>query len=245
MGVMKYVGVDGCKGGWLAVSLDGDAAWCGMFTTFGELWADHKDAQCLFVDIPIGLPASGDRQADVMARQALPSSFKSTIFNTPVRKAVYAKTKDEARAVNRELSGKSLSEQSLGIIGKIIEVDMFLQEAPAAVARVFESHPEICFSRLAEGALQYRKKDVLGALERLRLIRKFVPEVEKMMMDVRARYSRAKVEGDDMLDAFVLALSARGCSGTPQFFPSGLDMPPRDETGLPMAIWYHDFTNTV
>ena len=72
------------------------------------------------------MAGSGTREADQEARNALPSKLKSCVFNTPVRKAVYAGTKIEAKSINEKLSGKSLSEQSLGLIGKIWEVDMFL-----------------------------------------------------------------------------------------------------------------------
>ena len=61
-----------------------------------------------------------------------------------------------------------------------------------------------------------------------------------MLVSVRNKYGRSIVAGDDVLDAFVLALTARECEGKPTFFPARRDEPPRDEKGLPMAIWYHD-----
>lgn len=145
---MRYVGVDACKAGWLAVGLDRESPAALVCETFPEVWQWAGDGALLFVDIPIGLPAEGTRAADRAARQALPGHLKSTIFNTPVRRAVYAESKEVAREVNRKLAGKSLSEQSLGIMRKIKDVDSFLQTRPEARGSVFESHPETCFGRL-------------------------------------------------------------------------------------------------
>jgi predicted RNase H-like nuclease len=208
--------------------------------SFAEVWEWAGEGASLFVDIPIGLPAEGSRQADREARQALPAHLKSTIFNTPVRRAVYAGSKEEARQINRQLSGKSLSEQSLGIMKKIKDVDSFLQAHPDSVPSVFESHPETCFGRLTARFPAHGKKDLLGGMERFRITREFIPNLEPFMVSVREGHARSKVASDDILDGCILAVTARECGGNPRFLPAGLDAPPRDETGLPMAIWYHE-----
>lgn len=236
---MKYVGVDGCKGGWFAVGLDENRVEYGVFDTFAGIFDNHNDMQRCFVDIPIGLPESGDREADKEARAALPSHLKSSIFNVPVRSAVYAVSKNEAKSVNKKLTGKSLSEQSIGIVPKIREVDSFLRNHPDVQARVFESHPETCFVHIMGQDVKYRKKDFLGGLERFRIIRNFVFNLEEMLGSIRNDYPLSKLGSDDILDAFILALTARECKGKPFFFPVGRNQPPRDEMGLPMAIWYH------
>lgn len=237
---MRYVGVDACRSGWFAVGLGGEMPQYSVCETFAGVrqWAGPEAR--LFVDIPIGLPAEGARAADREARQALPAHLKPTVFNTPVRRAVYAATKAEARQINRELTGKSLSEQSLGIVEKIKDVDSFLQTHPEGVAAVFESHPETCFGRLAGRFPDHGKKDLLGGLERFRIIREFMPEVEEFMRTVRRQHPRSKVAADDILDACILAVTARECGGRPRSLPAGSGGPPRDETGLPMAIWYHE-----
>ena len=237
---MRYVGVDGCRAGWFAVLLSGDGLEFLVCGSFAEVWEWAGEGARLFVDIPIGLPAEGARRADREARQALPAHLKSTIFNTPVRQAVYAGSKEEARRINRQLSGKLLSEQSLGIMKKIKDVDSFLQTHPEAVSAVFESHPETCFGRLAGRFPEHRKKDLLGGMERFRITREFIPELESFMAAVRKGYPRSKVAGDDVLDGCILAVTARECGDAPRFLPGECDEPPRDETGLPMAIWYHE-----
>lgn len=242
---MKYVGIDACKSGWVAVILGEDREVCEVYSTIADMWNSHKDAQRIFIDIPVGLAAHGDRLADAEMRRALPRGFKSSIFNTPVRDAVHARSKGAAKSINKKLTGKSLSEQSLGICQKIREVDLWLQDNRSAWERIHESHPEACFYLCAGHALGYGKKDFLGSLERLRIIEKHIPRAERMLMSVRNEHSRTNVAADDVLDAMILAVTARECKGVPHFFPAGLDEPPRDETGLPMAIWYHDFTNIL
>lgn len=236
--LMKYVGVDGCKAGWLAVVLDDrDVSWtvCPEFVDVADQFAD---ACCLFVDMPIGLPASGTREADRLARESLPRHLKGSIFNTPVRSAVHAPDKATAKQINKALTGKSLSEQSLGIIKKILDVDLVLQQGHAIRENLFEAHPEVCFQRFAGRNLDYSKKDILGSLERIEILEKISMVPKSLLEDVRKQYTRSNVAGDDVLDACVLAAAAWRSKGKPACFPLEKDGPPRDETGLPMAIWY-------
>ncbi len=242
---MKYMGVDGCRGGWFAVSLEKGSVKWSLCETFARLLDNHNDADCVFVDIPIGLPAAKTREADQEARRYLPSHLKSCVFNTPVRPAIHAASKGEAKSINKKLTGKSLSEQSLGLIKKIAEVDSVLQTRPEFRHTVFESHPEICFALLAGHPPGYGKKDFLGCLERFKTIRNLVPDLKDVLVSVRKSHPCSMVKCDDVLDSFALALTARGCKGKPSFFPVGSDEPPRDETGLPMAIWYHNFTTAT
>ncbi|WP_319469739.1 DUF429 domain-containing protein [uncultured Pseudodesulfovibrio sp.] len=239
--MMKYVGVDGCRGGWFAVWIE-DGHWsCLRYADFRTLWAAHSDARCILVDIPVGLAEDADRAADRQMRPVL-GNRKSSVFNAPVRRAVYASSKAEARSINQRLIGKSLSEQSLGIVKKMKEVDSFLLETEGAREIVLESHPELCFAKMAGSPMEYAKKDFLGGLERLRIIRNFVPEVEGMLAGSRALYPRSAVEADDMLDAFILAVTAWKGQGRLTPMP---DPPEIDGRGLRMAVWYYDISSEV
>lgn len=235
---MLYAGVDGCKGGWFVALLDGERAGFDLCLTFKDVWERFRHARRLFVDIPIGLPADHVRLADIEARQALPTGRKSSIFNTPVRSAVYAPGKSEAKKTNRKLTGKSLSEQSLSIMPKIREVDTVMQTYPETRERVFEAHPEVCFGALADVFPKDPKRDSTGAAERLNILMNFEKCVAKSMQEALNRFPRILLAQDDILDAFVLAVAARESGDAPQFFPGGMDTPPTDETGLPMAIWH-------
>lgn len=238
---MKYVGVDGCKGGWFAVWVDNEHWGSLRFDDFSQLWEAHSDAKCILVDMPVGLPDESVRLADSQARAML-RQRKCSVFNTPVRSAVYAASKAEAKSINEKLVGKSLSEQSLAIAKKIYEVDVFLNSEKGARETVFESHPELCFAKAVGNPLKYGKKDFLGGLERFKIIEGFIPNVEEMLEDIRGEYPKSVVEVDDMLDAFILAISAWKSGGELVPVPN----PPEvDAMGLRMAVWYHDFTVTT
>lgn len=234
---MKYVGVDGCKAGWLGAWVE-DGRWdVGVYAEFGLLWADHADAEVVLVDIPIGLAEGGDRAVEPLVRQML-GPRRSSVFNTPARSAVHAPTKEAARVANRKASGKSLSEQSLGIMNKIREVDSFLADHPEAREKVLESHPEVCFSMAAGQPMAYAKRDVPGVVERYDILHRHVPDVRGVLDRVRAGYPASKVAGDDVFDALILAVTAGQGVNRLQSVPDPVEY---DETGLPMAIWYAEF----
>ncbi|WP_409993945.1 DUF429 domain-containing protein [Roseateles albus] len=50
----SFVGIDGCKAGWIAVSeVDGELRY-GIFGTINELLTAHQEATRICIDIPIG-----------------------------------------------------------------------------------------------------------------------------------------------------------------------------------------------
>jgi len=244
---MKGVGIDGCRGGWLAVWTGDGKDWeSALYPDMASVWADHGDADALFADIPIGLPDHGSRLADTLARRLL-GPRGASVFNAPVRGAARAmadqgvppaERRARAKGINRQLSGKSLSEQSLSVVEKILEMDSFLSAAPEARGKVFEAHPEVCFALAGGAPMVHAKKDFLGGLERLRLVQRWIPDAQAMLASVRALHPRSMVDADDVLDAMILGAGAHCCQGRPASMP---DPPERDGTGLPMAIWYHDF----
>jgi predicted RNase H-like nuclease len=80
---VHVVGIDGTKGGWVAVALDEDGRFAADFvlrpveSDFGEL----AEAYVIAVDVPIGY---GPREADVAARGFMRAAA-STVFPTPTR----------------------------------------------------------------------------------------------------------------------------------------------------------------
>ena len=71
---IKYVGVDGCKAGWIGVGLsDGDGCpKVEVCKEFADLVACFGDACVILVDIPIGLPEDTvTRACDIEARKTL------------------------------------------------------------------------------------------------------------------------------------------------------------------------------
>ncbi len=88
------LGVDGCKAGWVGVVLSGGTATAVVAPTIADLVAavrsDHPDLAVVGIDIPIGLPDTAPRQADVLARKRLPAGRKSSVFPAPTRVATAA-----------------------------------------------------------------------------------------------------------------------------------------------------------
>ena len=73
---MHFVGVDGCKAGWFAVSLTETNEWetqvfPDIFTLWDSLWGKYQTDLKIFIDIPIGLRenTTKERLCDLKARK--------------------------------------------------------------------------------------------------------------------------------------------------------------------------------
>jgi len=77
---------------------------------------------CIGIDIPIGL-LNGSRACDKAARKLLGQPRGTSVFAAPCRAALSATTHREASQINREETGRGLSQQAFGIISKIKQVD--------------------------------------------------------------------------------------------------------------------------
>jgi predicted RNase H-like nuclease len=234
---MKFVGVDGCKAGWCAAWVVDDRWDVGVYPAFADLWAEHRDAASVLVDIPIGLADNAERKAEKLLRERL-GPRRNSVFNTPGRAALHAGSKAVAKTINRKASGKSLSEQSLGIMKKIAEVDLFLSANKEAVEKVFESHPELAFAMAGGAPMKYPKRDTPGVVERYDILTRFVPDVRGLLDRVRGTHPASRVAGDDVFDALILAVTGRQGEGRLRSLPDPVE---RDAAGLPMAIWYAEF----
>lgn len=105
---MAVVGVDGCKGGWFAVRIEGDEGSFRLFPTVTDLVKTWNDVSLILIDIPIGLSSSEKRRAcDEEARKRLGPRWRS-VFLTLGRTAL-----DEyRRRVDDEEAGLSESESA-------------------------------------------------------------------------------------------------------------------------------------
>ena len=208
---MRAVGVDGCRGGWLAVPLSGGAP--AVHATFADLLRAQPDAT-LAVDVPIGLldtGSTGDRACDKAAR-ALLGPRRASVFPPPLRARLGATQRPPEMSV-----------QSFHILPKVREVDALL--TPALQARVVEAHPELAFATLAGRPMRHPKRTPEGARERRRALRPFF----RRLPDPPRGAAR-----DDLLDACVLAwTAARVAEGASLRVPDG---PPLDSRGLRMEI---------
>jgi len=234
----KCIGVDGTKGGWLAVLLDADDVTVNFYKAIDDLCAENADADIILIDIPIGLPEKvNDERPDAALRKVLKGKT-SSVFNTPCRQAVYTEDYDTANGVNRENVGKGLSKQSFAISGKIKEVDNFLTKSQNMHwrERLVESHPEYGFSILNGGRpVLENKKTESGIDSRYSLLSKHLPNLDSFYIYVTQNaFYRSRV--DDVLDALCLAVIGRfGLTNGFRTIPGSVSI---DSKGLKMQIVY-------
>lgn len=171
------LGVDACQSGWVGVCLrpgEKPVVLVGRsIAALVELARTSGPVSLVAIDIPIGLPDTGGRQADVLARRELPGKA-SSVFSTLTRPAYEAETYAEGREAQVVATGgTSASAQAYALRAKILEVDAWVRGR--AGIEVIEVHPEVSFARMAGEPLLARKKDTDGvALRRTVLDRKSV-----------------------------------------------------------------------
>jgi predicted RNase H-like nuclease len=241
--VSRFVGVDGCPGGWFAAGIDEDGsgrgADHGLYAEFDGVLSAYPDAERLLVDIPIGLPDAGRRDCDVAARERL-GSRASTVFFAPCRAVLDATDHETASAINRERTGYGLSIQAWHLVPRIRAVDVAVRSSPGD-GRVLEAHPELCFAALGDGPVSEPKSTAAGRSERLDRLRPVLTDIDGVYEACLSAYHRRDVARDDVLDALVLAVAAaRPLARVPDVAPGAV---PRDRTGLPMEIRFPSKTS--
>ncbi|MEO0971785.1 MAG: DUF429 domain-containing protein [Pseudomonadota bacterium] len=207
------VGVDGCRAGWLAIAIDaGGATSWGVFASFDQVPAHWPRVERLLIDMPIGLADDAPRAVEREARQRLGRPRASSVFAVPCRAAVYAPDYVSACARNRERLGCAISKQAWHLTPKIRELDRWLAGAPAWREQVLEAHPELCFAALTPSgqAMEAGKKTVAGQAARLELLAAHFAAARRLHEEIVEATRRADVARDDVTDALVLAMSARG-----------------------------------
>lgn len=201
-------GVDGYRKGWIAVSLDpsGDVE-VSTHVTFAEVLSLR--ARVIAVDIPIDPAGLGARPADAAARAFVGSSRASSVFPTPPRAALEARTFGEASEIARTITGKGITQQAFALGKKILEVHALAE----VDERVIEMHPEVSFCELS-GAHVLESKHSPEGLERRREI--------LAAAGIRLPGAVRGVPEADLLDAAVGAwTAARYSAGKAQPVPAG------------------------
>jgi predicted RNase H-like nuclease len=236
------VGVDGCRGGWLAtfVRASGDDYAIAVFPRFADIAAITSTLAEIAVDMPIGLPARtgiGGRAAENAVRPLF-GARRSSVFSVPSRAAIGATDYVEACRIARKTSHppRAVSRQLFNIAQKIREVDTALRADTALASQTFEVHPEVAFWRLnGERPLAEPKKVKSRPYSPGLAIRRGLLEAAGLPLAlVHGTPPRGAAE-DDLIDALACAAIARRIHrGKAVPFP---DPAPRDEFGLPMAIW--------
>jgi predicted RNase H-like nuclease len=240
---MRVTGVDACRRGWVAVSLDVPERVAGQARADGasavpagggcrvgparvgaslaELLAE-SGACVVGIDMPLGLLESGWREADRVARGRL-GPRRSSVFAIPPR-AVWAEP--DYRAANqrcRKLTGQGFSIQAWGLRAKLLEADRYRR---TCAHPLYEVHPELAFGAMAGTPLAHSKHTEAG--------RDLRGELLARTGIVAPRVPLAPVT--DVLDAAAVAWSAwRIATGRAVTVP---DRPQRDRHGLEIAIRY-------
>jgi predicted RNase H-like nuclease len=235
-------GVDGCRAGWLVALTDGEAnaVRLRVVARFAEVLTLPENPAVIAVDIPIGLPervGRGGRAAESAVRPLL-GARQSSLFPVPARAALAKDDYREACAIALSTSDppRKISRQLFMLAAKIREVDACLRSGPAAVARVYEVHPELAFWRLNGNQALHEPKKVKGSCHEPGLaLRRRLLAADGMPLAAVNGVAPAGAAPDDVLDALACATIARRIhAGEARPFP---DPPERDAFGLPMAIW--------
>ena len=209
---MRVAGIDGTRGGWVAIVIEeGVLARDHLIRPVEATFAELADAEVVAIDVPIGF---GPREADPAARRFL-SGAASTVFTTPSRELLETPFGP----------GLGISAQAHALGQRILHVT----QLATSDSRIYEVHPEVSFRAMNGGrALRYRKKSAGGVLERLELLRRHGIELAQLG-------ETGQVPVDDVFDAAAAAWSAhRIASGTAQTLPD----PPQVVESRAVAIWY-------
>ena len=227
-----YIGVDGCKGGWIAAVLDHGDILYKKYERIDDIISDYPEFDAFLIDMAIGLRDSAYQLRPDDAARAELGRKSSSVFPIPSRDAVYAEGEEAQKQANIHALGKSLAKQSIAIIPKIKELDMFLNTHPEYKNRILESHPEIVFSRLNGAIVISKKKEFTGFMERERILSEYLEK-----NDIAGLWEKAKehkCNPDDLMDAMCLAVAASlHAHGLSETIP---EKPEQDAKGLYMQL---------
>ena len=221
--MLTVTGIDGCRSGWIAVTLDGARVRARTAPELAEL-AELGAEGITGIDMPLGLLADGWRTADALARRAL-GRRGASVFAIPPRPVWTAPDYPTANLRCRELTGRGMSAQAWGLRTRLLEADRFRR---AFAGQLYEVHPELAFAAMSGAPLADTKHSAAGLAARRALLRGAGIELPERVPGAAE---------DDLLDAAAVAWSARRiATGTARVLPD----PPaqRGDDGLEIAIRY-------
>jgi predicted RNase H-like nuclease len=156
---MRVTGVDACKRGWVAVTLQAPGpvlACVRMHASLAGVLDDglgSDPARIVGIDMPLGLVEAGWRDADRLARGLL-GPRRSSIFAIPPRSVWTQATYQAANQRCRELTGQGFSIQAWGLRPKLLEANEYVQTCGH---QMYEVHPELAFGAIAGAPLPHSK----------------------------------------------------------------------------------------
>lgn len=226
------IGVDGCRGGWIAAVFERGEFRIERYDNMEKLTAAYPVFDAFLIDMVIGFPSNvDDVRPDSFARKII-AQRASTIFAVPSRQAVYETEKEAQIAANLAALNKSLAVQIRAIIPKMRELDEFLNVHEEYKNVIRESHPEVCFCRLNGSVVMSRKCEPDGFQERCTILQKYIPELESENIQRTAKRLRCNV--DDIVDEVCLMVTANlSMQGKTESIP---EMVQKDACGLDMQM---------
>jgi predicted RNase H-like nuclease len=221
-----HVGVDWASGTWVVVEATTETTDVGAEPSLLNVWHEYGDrANEILVDIPVHLEGEEDRECDQEAKDFL-RPRGSTVFWTPNTEAVTAEDYEEAVAKNT----RGLGSHSWGLIPRIREVNALLDEVEAARETVYESHPEVCFKAYHGDELPSKKTNAGFQARKDCLIKNGGESFQPVLDLVDQRQTNSswhhRIQSgrvDDVLDAAILALTARESTGDYSILPDNAD----------------------
>jgi len=234
---MNFAGIDGCPFGWFCVQIENKRFTCFLVENLSQLPSGFLSNNRIWIDMPIGFASKNiKRSLDAKLRKKL-GNKSSSVFTPPLREALNENNKKAAKSINKDISGKSLSEQILNIMPKMRELDNFLQQYPEH--NIFESHPELNFKSLNKNRdLNTKKGKKSGFKQRLEILSKHNSKIPAFVENVLQQELRKNVKKDDILDASCLAL-ANYLAGENRFNLIENDPEfPVDDCGIPIRVAY-------
>ena len=230
-------GMDACPGGWVAVMVDVTGKHIPVMRPLRGFWdvlLTPERPEIVAVDMPIGFlekAVRGGRGCERAARERL-GMRKSSVFSSPSRRALYTTNYEAACAANAKTAehAPKLSQQTFALFDKMREIDARI--TPELQKRIFETHPELCFTLIREGEpCAHPKKTKEGEQERVEALQKVSFDKEFLRLETFTPFGNVR---EDFLDACACAWSAqRILFNAAEVLPHE---PARDANGLEMAI---------
>lgn len=192
---MTVLGVDGWRGGWVAVRLqNGRFREAAVSASLADLLAPADDV--VGIDIPLSFAVGSEpRPFDLDARRRL-GRRASTLFLVPTREVMSLEPYAAANQLSKDRYGKGISKQVYLLRSKIFEA-LSLEDP-----RLVEIHPELVFAELAGGPLEEPKRTWSGQARRRSLL------AEQGVVVPDELGAAGRVPPDDLLDAAVVAWAA-------------------------------------
>ena len=224
-------------GGWVLARLAAHRLTLSLLPHLNQLDMGDEDMGC--IDMPIGLTSHGQaRCCDRLVRRLLaPARRGSSVFSPPGRCCLSVSSHGLATAAQRSGGGPGLSIQSWHLLGRIRELDCWLQAQPQRSRQLLECHPELTFLQLQQRyqprwSAPASKHQPSGQDQRLQLLdQHWGWDSTSLLDEALARSRRHCLQRHDLVDA--LACLAVALDRQRQILPCS---PATDGAGLPMGI---------